>query len=159
MPTSITLPSVVVERVRKEAEKLGVSLEEYLLELVSGNLGPRDRAKEYASASLELLEQARKELKEGNLRQAAEKVWGAAALAIKAYACAKEGRKLTSHGELWEYKDVVANDLGEWVRDAWAHASSMHTCFYEGWCTGKDVEAGMGHVEKLVKEIREKVAR
>ncbi len=153
----IMLPRVVVERAREEARKLGISLEEYFLELVSQNLDPKDRAVEYIEASKELLEQAKNELKKGDLRQAAEKTWGAAALAIKAYAYMKEGKRLASHGELWEYKDKVASDLGEWVRDTWVYANSMHTCFYEGWCTRRDIETAIKHVEKLVKEIEKKI--
>lgn len=36
--------------------------------------------------ALDLLEEAREELGKGNVRQAAEKLWGAAALAVKAHA-------------------------------------------------------------------------
>ena len=80
------LPSVIVERARKEAKKLGISLEEYLLELISRDLDPKNRAIEYIKVSEELLEQARDELRKDNVRQAAEKVWRTTALAVKAYA-------------------------------------------------------------------------
>lgn len=45
-----------------------------------------------------LIGRAREELAKGNIRQAAENVWGAAALAVKAYAAWKEGRRLVSLG-------------------------------------------------------------
>ncbi len=144
----IALPDRILELARKEAEKLGLGLEEYLIELIVQVLDPRDRAVEYIRAARELLEKAREELKRGSIRQAAEKVWGATALAIKAYAWWREGRRLTSHRELWEYKDVVAEDLGEWVRDSWNAGTSMHTCFYENWCTNRDVEMNLGRVER-----------
>ena len=152
MSTTITLPRVIVERIRREAERLGLSLDEYLVELLSQSLDPRDRAREYAEAARELLEQARRELEKGNVRQAAEKAWGAAALAVKAYAYWKEQRRLSSHGELWEYARRIKRELGSWVSDAWAQAISMHICFYEGWCTAEDVEEALKRIEKLVKE-------
>ena len=110
MSTTITLPRVIVERIRREAERLGLSLDEYLVELLSQSLDPRDRAREYAEAAKELLEQARRELEKGNVRQAAEKAWGATALAVKAYAYWKEQRRLSSHEELWEYARRIKED-------------------------------------------------
>jgi len=99
-----------------------------------------------------------KRLLKGDIRQAAEKLWGAAALAVKAYALWRDGRRLTSHRELWEYKRRLESEIGEWIRDAWAHANVMHTCFYEGWCTGDDVEYALQKIRKLVEAVEEKVA-
>ncbi len=61
---------------QKEAEKLGMSLEEYVLELVAQGLDPKNRAREYIEAAKDLLSQAREELERDNARQAAEKLWG-----------------------------------------------------------------------------------
>jgi len=142
-------------RVREEAEKLGVSVDEYMVELLSQELDPKDRAREYIEAAMDLLGQARGELGKGDVRQASEKLWGAAALAVKAYAYLREGKRLTSHGELWEYKRRLEGELGDWVSDAWAQANTMHTCtcFYEAWCAGRDVENASKRIEKLVKEV------
>jgi len=57
-----------------------------VLEFVLRDLDPPERAKEYIEASKYLLEQAREELEKSNIEQTAEKVWGAATLAMKAYA-------------------------------------------------------------------------
>jgi len=157
MPVTLTLPRTVVELAKREAEKLGLTLDELFVEIVTRSLDPVDRAKKYVEASKDLLEQAKKELVEGNLRQAAEKLWGAAALAIKAHAYRKEGKRLSSHRELWEYKGRVVEDLGEWVRDAWAHVNNMHTCFYEGWCTREDVETALQQIERLVRGVEARV--
>ncbi len=115
-----------------KAEKEGVTLEEYLLELIMQDIDPKDRAYDYLEASFELLAQAIKELEDGDLRQASEKLWGATVLAIKAYACWKDHRRLTSHRELWEYSEVVASELGEWMLVVFEQADSMHRNFYEG---------------------------
>ena len=71
------------------------------------------------------------------INEATDAVNGATALTVKAYAWWKESRKLSSHGELWEYKDKLVVELGEWVEDSWNAGNSMHICFYEGWCTKK----------------------
>ena len=102
-----------------------MGLEEYLVELATRDLDPLERAREYAEAARELLKQAREDLKKGNVRQAAEKAWGAAALAVKAYAAWKEGRRLASHGELWRYALVLRKGLGKWVSNAW-NAEKQH---------------------------------
>jgi len=155
---ALVLKGVVARRLREEAAKQGLGAEEYLLDLLTRDMDPKDRAREYLDASQELLSEAREELEKGNVRQAADKVWGAAALAIKAYALWRDGRRLASHGELWEYKSVVAEDLGRWVRVAFQQASSMHTCFYEGWCDKVDVEEALRAVERLVKAVAAKVS-
>jgi len=157
LPVSVALPRRVAEYARREAERLGVSLEEYIIDLLVGRLDPKDRVKEYIGAAKEFLEHAREELEKGNIRQAAEKIWGATALAIKAYAEWREGKRLTSHGELWKYKNKVAKELGNWVRRVFREANSLHTCFYKAWCTREDVEDVLGKVEKLVGEVEARV--
>ena len=149
----------LAQRVREEAEKLGISVDEYVVELLSQGLDPRDRAIEYIEAAESLLEEARGELRKGNVRQAAEKTWGAVALAVKAYAWWREGKRLTSHGELWRYIDIMAKEIGDWVRDAFHAGHAMHICFYEGWYTDESVKASLNRVEKLVREIEKTVKR
>ena len=159
MVITITLPKVIAKRIEREAEKLGISLEEYIIEVLSRDLDPKDRAIEYIEAAKELLDQAKDELEKGDVRQAAEKTWDAATLAVKAYAYNKEGKRLTSHRELWEYVEIIANDVGDWIRSTWNEASGMHICFYEGWCTLRQVESALNHIEKLVREIEIKVKK
>jgi len=154
---SIVVRGRLAKRVREEAEKLGISIDEYLVELLSQGLDPKDKAVEYIEAAEELLREAREELSKGNIRQAAEKLWGASALAVKAYAYWKEGKRLTSHGELWEYKRKLEEELGEWVHDAWMNATSMHVCFYEGWCAEKDIVMAYKRVEKLIREVATRI--
>ncbi len=154
---SIRLPRTTVERLRKEAERAGLSIEGYILELITQDLDPHERAKEYIEVAKDLLKQAYGELEKGNVRQATEKVWGAAALAVKAYADWKEGKRLISHGELWSYKRKMEKELGGWVHDAWANATEMHVCFYEGWCSKEDVEKALKRVERLVSEVYKRI--
>ena len=154
---TLWLPRRIAERLIAEARRLGTSLEDYIVELALGNLDPPERAREYIEAARELLDQAREEIRIGDVRQAAEKVWGAAALAVKAYAAWRDGRRLASHRELWEYKRVLQGELGSWVSDAWAQASAMHTCFYEGWCSADDVKDALERVKRLVEEVERRI--
>jgi len=121
--------------------------------VLTRDVDPEERAREYIEAARELLAQARVELERGDLRQASEKIWGACALAIKAHALAKRGRTLESHRDLWPYKDEVARELGDWVRGAFLKADSMHKNFYEGLATREDVEDSLKEVEKLVSAV------
>ena len=75
-PATLRIPRGLAERLEREARKLGVSLEDYMLELLLGGLDPPELARGYVEASLSLLEEAAEELEKGNTRQAAEKVWG-----------------------------------------------------------------------------------
>ncbi len=159
MTVSISIPRRLAERVRKEAEKLGIGLEEYIVELLVQELDPRDRAIEYIEAAKELLERAREELARDDTRQASEKTWGAAALAVKAYAWWRERRRLASHRELWKYTKIMAEELGKWVSGCWNQANAMHICFYEGWCMKEHVEAALEQVEKLVNEVYKRIRK
>lgn len=132
-------------------------MEDIILEKLSIGIDPKDKAKEYLIVSLNLLEQAKRELDKGDLRRASEKIWRAVALAIKAYVYNKEGKRLSSHEELWQYKDKVAKALGSWVRDTWNAAVHMHVNFYEGWATKEDIEDALVKAEKLVTEIKKSI--
>ncbi len=159
MQEVVRLPRSLARRLQEEAREQGMAPEEYLVELLAGDLDPPERAGEYLEAARELLEQARRELEEGDVGQAAEKLWSAAALAVKAYASWREGKRLTSHGELWDYTLVLRRELGKWVTRVWGVANSMHTCFNEGWCKEEHVQDALEDVGKLVKNIEEKMRR
>ena len=154
---AIVLRGRIARNIREKAAKLGVSVDEYIVELLTQTLDPKTKAIEYIEVAEELLKEALEELEKDNVRQAAEKLWGAGALAIKAYAYWKDGRRLSSHGELWEYKRGLEEEFGEWVSDAWAQANTMHVCFYEGWCARKDVENAYKRIKKLIKEVASKI--
>lgn len=156
---TLSIPKSIVEELRKKAEQAGISLEEYIVELALEGLDPVDKAIKYIEASQELLNQARKEFEKSNLRQASEKIWGAAALAIKAYALFKYNKRLTSHRELWEYEEKLAKEIGEWIDDAWRHASSMHINFYENWALKEHVERSLVKVEKLVSTVAKTISK
>jgi len=63
----ITIPESIAKRIREAAERLGATPAEHILELISKDLDPEERVREYIKAARDLVTQAREEL--GNLRQ------------------------------------------------------------------------------------------
>lgn len=151
--TEITLPSTILKILKEKASRYGVSIEEYFFDILLNDCNPGESAKEYIKGTKELINQAKEEIKKGNLRQASEKIQSSCALAIKAHALAKKGILLKSHKELWIYKDEVAKELGDWIRGVFRQADSMHKNFYENLATKKDVEDVLKEVERLVRVI------
>ncbi|MEM1611075.1 MAG: PaREP1 family protein [Sulfolobales archaeon] len=93
---SLVVPERIAEMLRREAEKHGLTPEEYILEHLIKNQDPVQRGREYIEASIDIIRQAEKELERGDLKQALEKIWGACALAIKAHALIKRNLRLES---------------------------------------------------------------
>ena len=114
----LQIPKRLMQTLRRRAEEPGVTPEEFLIELMVDAVDPGERSQAYIDAAREILEQAKKELGSGDLRQASEKIWGAAALAVKAHAYARERRRLASYTELWQHKSMIAEELRDWVDDA-----------------------------------------
>ena len=111
------------------------------------------RATPYNDLSGEYLRKARAHLAEGDLTQASEKGWGAAAVAVKAVAEAR-GLDHTGHRELWRVVRLVVRETGDRdIRVAFATAESLHINFYEAWLEREDVEDYLGHVERLVSKL------
>ncbi|HDD25926.1 MAG TPA: HEPN domain-containing protein [Acidilobales archaeon] len=150
---SMVISKFIIEELRRRADRAGVSIEEYLLDILVRDVDPLEGAEKYLRSAKELLEQARQEIVKGNLRQASEKIWDACALAIKAHALAKKGVRIERHSDLWIYKNEVAKELGDWVRAVFRQADSMHKNFYEDIATKEDVEDTLREVKRLVVEI------
>ena len=63
---------------------------------------------------------------------------------------------------MWIYggiKALLPRELGEWVRDAWYAANTMHRNFYENLADHRDVEKALEKVAELVKIITEKLSK
>lgn len=150
----MAVPEVVYRELLRGASRRGTSISEHLADIAAEDLDPPDAALSFIEGAKDLLRQAREELGRGDLRQASEKVWGACALAIKAHALHRRGRRIESHAELWAYKNEVAKELGDWVRAVFRQADSMHRNFYENLATREDVEDALREVEKLVETVK-----
>ena len=104
----------------------------------------------YRNAATQLLAQARHELANGDVRQASEKGWGAAAQAVKAVAESR-GWDHKTHAALFN----VVNRLGEQTENEeldalFVTASGLHVNFYENWLPSGTVGVGLDKVAEFV---------
>ena len=93
--------------------------------------------------------QAQEELEKGDLRQASEKGWGAAAQMVKAVAVCN-GLEHRAHRDLFT---VVSGLDNHQLRTNFGLASSLHTNFYEGWLDQTSVQEYLGAVGVLIREL------
>jgi hypothetical protein len=99
------------------------------------------------------IRQAQEELDEGDLRQASEKAWGAAAQALKALAEERDWNH-DRHSLLF---DIVGQVNDERRRDRlnrlFGVANQMHGNFYEDWLGETDVQYGIDTVKALMQRL------
>lgn len=107
----------------------------------------------YRATSRKFLTQARDELAAGDMTQASEKGWGAAAQAVKAVAEIREWEH-RSHASLFRAvarltAEAGSDDLARLFRSA----NSLHTNFYENWMESEMVSGGLDDVEQFVDSL------
>ncbi len=101
----------------------------------------------------EYLRKARAHLDEGDLTQASEKGWGAAATAIKAIAEAR-GWRHDGHRDLWQaLRALVQETNNPQLRHDFTYAQSLHINFYEAAMNQAEVEEYLTHVERLLSKL------
>ena len=107
----------------------------------------------YQAAGRGLLAQGRRELAEGDTRQASEKGWGAAAQMVKAVA-ERRGWAHQSHAALYRVVRRLVNETGdEDIRRWFQIANALHTNFYENWDDAENVAGGLDDVERLLDKL------
>ena len=107
----------------------------------------------YSHASRELLEQAGRELAAGDVRQATEKGWGAAAQMVKAVA-SRRGWQHNSHSLLYDVVLRLATETGDDDIFTFFHmAGNLHTNFYENWLSGEVAGAGLRYVGQFLDKL------
>ena len=107
----------------------------------------------YASMSREYMERAEDYLRQGDLKQASEKSWGAAACALKSIA-ERRGWHHQSHSLLFDISNQVAEELDRNdLRDMFQSAKSMHQNFYENWEQEEGVEYAIGRIKQYLTEL------
>ena len=107
----------------------------------------------YRDRSHEFLTKAREEFQAGDLVQASEKGWGAAALMVKEVG---DRRQIAheKHGELHGIVRTLVAETGDRsLRQLFAVANDLHKNFYEAWLAGDDVAEGLDDVEVFVDKI------
>ncbi len=107
----------------------------------------------YRTASRHLLAQARAELDAGDVRQASEKGWGAAAQIVKAVAQAR-GWPHRHHALLTEAVDNLAVETrDDDLVDRFAAANSLHINFYEDAMRVRTVRRHLNQIEVLIDKL------
>jgi len=116
-------------------------------------IDPLDRAELYARLSEKYLREADDLLAKKDHVQASEKLWGAAALMVKAVAASK-GISISSHGELFSFVRRLGEEENPELRRLFSVASTLHQNFYENWLSGDVVREYSEDVKQLVAELK-----
>jgi len=153
-----TISGKLFERLKEEAIKKGVPVEELMIEALSKylniSLDPDEKAELHLKLSEKFLQEAYDLLAKGDYVQASERGWDAAAQVVKALA-AKEGKELKSHGDLWRYVNDLVKKLGDQeLRHLWYSANCLHQNFYESWMPSESVQATLDDVKEFVEKMR-----
>ena len=107
----------------------------------------------YREASRRLLAQAQSELAAGDVRQASEKGWGAAAQMVKSVA-ERRGWSHRRHAALYNVIARLVSETGDdEIRRLFAVAGDLHVNFYENWNNAENVVAGLGDVQRLLDRL------
>ncbi len=109
--------------------------------------------RKYHNDSRHLLAQGRQELAIGDLRQASEKGWGAAAQIVKAIA-QQRGWEHDGHGLIHQAVRQLRRETGDRnIRGWFSTANSLHTNFYEDTWDHEDVNDGLDEVEQFINRL------
>ena len=107
----------------------------------------------YTAMSRDYMARAEDYLKQGDLKQASEKSWGAAACALKSIA-EQRGWQHQSHSLLFDISNQIVEELGcPSLRDMFQSAKSMHQNFYENWEPEEGVEYAVGRIKEYLAEL------
>lgn len=113
------------------------------------------RSEYHENVASAFLEKSRAYLLDGDLLQASEKGWAAAAQMVKA-ASEQRGWRHRSHVALFKNAERLADESDDRELFSLFHtANSLHQNFYEGWQTERQVAAGLDEVEEFVRRVRQ----
>jgi len=154
---NILIPKVLLEKLKEKAEREAKTIEEIIVESSLQSVNVRDpevKVSFHLSLCEKYLREAEEFLSKGDVVQASEKAWGAAAQIVKAMA-AKEGVEIRSHKGLHEYVGKIVERTGDCeIGRLWRSASALHVNFYENWLPIGLVKDGIEDVKKLVEKLK-----
>ena len=111
---------------------------------------PEEAAGEYMRTSRRFLLQAETEFAVGDLIQASEKSWGAAAQALKAAATLR-GLEHRNHQALRRVVNVLADETGNpRIRELFRAAEALHANFYETWMKPSQIDVRVSAMREFV---------
>ena len=99
-----------------------------------------ESSEKYTAMSQRYMEQADEEFLKGDLGQASNKAWGAAALALKSIA-ERRGWNHNKHGLLYDISGADGGRTrdGQNIRRLFRSANAMHQNYYEDWMAADEV--------------------
>ena len=110
-------------------------------------------AEQYRSTSTHLYDQAIVELEAGDPLQASEKLWGAAAQALKSVA-ERRSWKHNSHAHFYNIMAELERETqSHRLRRDFGSASELHTNFYENWLNEDQIRRRASDVHRFIGEI------
>ena len=112
-----------------------------------------ESSEKYAAMSQRYIEQADEEFEKGDLGQASNIAWGAAALALKSIA---EQRRWNhnKHGLLYDISGQIADELAlPHLRARFRSANAMHQNYYEDWMAVDEVRDGIEDAKTYLREL------
>ena len=110
-------------------------------------------AQTYQAASRQLLAQGRQELADGDVRQASEKGWGAAAQMVKAVA-EQRGWQHRNHAALFDVISYLVSETRDHeIRRLFDVANALHTNFYENWNNVANVSSALDDMERFLDKL------
>ena len=113
----------------------------------------------YCERSRAFLAKAREELDAGDLGQASEKAWGAAALIVKA-AAEDRGLAHQTHRDYYPVLRAMVQETGDGgLRDLFRAANELHHNFYEHWLTSEEVGSDIDLVERFVEKVEQLITQ
>ena len=113
------------------------------------------QAQTYRERSREYLSKAFQELADGDLTQASEKGWGAAAQMVKAVAQGR-GMEHHSHALLLQIAYALEQETGDAaLGELFDAANSLHGNFYEDRMTYRAVQSRLQRVQRFVHRIEQ----
>jgi len=157
-PLELILPKKIEGRLREESGKTGVSIEELVVEALciglNEKINPSDKVEMYVKLSEKYLREADDLLAKGDRIQASEKLWGSAALMVKA-AAASRGITISSHSELFSFVRKLGEEEGKpELRRLFSAASTLHQNLYENWLHEDVVKEYSEDVKQLIAELK-----
>ena len=154
---SVFLPQKLGKKLRKRAEEMGYLPDELAVELLrerlNEELDPEDLVEHYRALSEKYLAEAKEFLSKEDLVQTSEKLWGAAALAVKMVA-AKRGLKFEAHRSLWDFVSRLSRESRDEEIITFFHvANSLHRNFYENQMNKASLEVAIRNIERLIEKL------
>ena len=113
----------------------------------------QEQSEKYAEISRRYITQADEQFQKGDLGQASNKAWGAAALALKSIA-ERRGWNHNKHGLLYDISGQMADELGRpELRARFRSANAMHQNYYEDWMAADEVRDGIDNAKEYLQAL------